>query len=698
MAPRTYLNFDLLFEPEGQGLFRARVVDSPDGSRPFVDFALPFDPLTLENLLLKLDPGRSGTRLGAASQQVGVGQQLGGALFDAVFRDDVALSWARAKDLARGQDQGVRLRLHLADAPAIAGLPWELLYDDRVNRFVAQSERTPLVRFLDVASTQAPLRVDGPLRILAVISAPTDLADLDVETEWAHVQEALRPRIGAGQVSVDRLPAPTLDALGRWLRTHEVNVLHFIGHGELDRRTGEGVLYLCDDYGRSRPVPASVLGPYVLDHDPLRLIVLNACRSASTDASDPYGGMAQGLMQQQAAAVVAMQFPITDRAAMAFTQEFYGAVADGLPVDQSVTAARKALWAGFGAEWATPTVFLHTADGHLFDGIASAARGPEVTRAAAVVDVARAALSTGPTHAHAGPLTRGRTVLLGAGAAAAALVAAAVWLDLPLGDPDPAPPSGAEPSASAPDRAANAAQDAATGDNADAGQAAAGTPAVQTGPVVTASRLTARVDAGDEEWKGVPSYSSDRRVGGPSEPTIWADWRLGWDDDYYYVFVEVQDRTFTSVHLDRPSELWKGDSVHFEFGATSVAVPPDELDGRDRHVLLGPTETGQVVVHYRAPSTFRLDFGPGPRSRDSSGVVVFDEGGYTVEARIPWSELIGSATPTKGARFVTNLNVSDAHDSGDLAGENRSIWSNNLKVGNNFGRTRPDWGVVELTG
>ena len=38
--------------------------------------------------------------------------------------------------------------------------------------------------------------------------------------------------------------------LGAWLREHEVNVLHFIGHGNYDDRLDDGVLYFCDDYGR----------------------------------------------------------------------------------------------------------------------------------------------------------------------------------------------------------------------------------------------------------------------------------------------------------------------------------------------------------------------------------------------------------------------------------------------------------------
>ena len=112
-----------------------------------------------------------------------------------------------------------------------------------------------------------------------------------------------------------------------------------------------------------------MLGPYLRDHDPLRMVVLNACRSARTDAVDPFGGIAQGLVQQDATAVVAMQFPISDRAAVTFTGEFYGALVDGLPVDQAVSSARKALQAEFRDEWATPVLFLRSPDGNIFENV-----------------------------------------------------------------------------------------------------------------------------------------------------------------------------------------------------------------------------------------------------------------------------------------------------------------------------------------
>ena len=369
MAHRTYLNFDLLLERAKGGTFRVRVTGSPVGESRSTRFEVPWDATQLENLLLKLDPGRSGTRRALGDSQSQASLDLGGRLYEAVFNDDLRLDWSRSVDVARSGGHGLRLRLRLTEAPAIAGLPWELLYDRRSNSYLAQSDRTPLVRYMEVSEPPQPLLVNGALRILVVISSPVDQEELNTESEWRKINEALADPIADGRIHLDRLPAATMSQLAAWMRRHEVHVLHFVGHGDYDTRLQDGVLLFSDAYGRSVPIGPSVLGPIVHDHDSLRLIVLNACRSARVDETDPFSGMAQGLIQQHATAVVAMQFPISDRAASTFAAQFYGAVAMGSPVDQAVAVGRQSLLIEHGAEWATPVLFLRSPDGDIFSNI-----------------------------------------------------------------------------------------------------------------------------------------------------------------------------------------------------------------------------------------------------------------------------------------------------------------------------------------
>lgn len=115
-------------------------------------------------------------------------------------------------------------------------MPWELLYDKSSRMFYAQSDRTPVVRYLDVINPPRPLTVQGPLRILAIIASPHGLPRLDVEREWATICDALADKERDHLVHVDRLRAPTIAQLQRWLRHNEVHVLHFVGHGYFARR------------------------------------------------------------------------------------------------------------------------------------------------------------------------------------------------------------------------------------------------------------------------------------------------------------------------------------------------------------------------------------------------------------------------------------------------------------------------------
>ena len=132
--------------------------------------------------------------------------------------------------------------------------------------------------------------------------------------------------------------------LQRKLRHSEYHIFHYLGHGGFDEKADDGVLVLEDGNNRSRIVSGRTLGTILSDHRPLQLAVLNACEGARTSGVDPFSGTAQSLVRQGIPAVVAMQFEITDDAAIAFAQEFYAAVADGLPVDAAIGEARRAIY------------------------------------------------------------------------------------------------------------------------------------------------------------------------------------------------------------------------------------------------------------------------------------------------------------------------------------------------------------------
>jgi hypothetical protein len=376
----TYQDFDLLVEPGLRGRYRARVVRSPAGESAPVQFTVPFSALELENFVLKVGLARRGTR-GPGRPESAPLKDFGGRLYGAVFQDELRDVLLRSLSQTRAQGVGMRLRLRLADTPELAELPWEFLYDPRLNRFLAQSRHMPLVRYLDLPDPPRPLSVAGPLRLLVMISSPADYPELDVGREWSLLTGALAQQQEAGQVIVERLAA-NMSALRRRLRQEQFHVFHFVGHGFYRPDWGDGVLVMEDRDGRSQEVTGEELGGLLSEYDATRLAVLNACEGARSGASDPFAGVAQSLIQQGLPAVVAMQFEITDDAAIIFARELYGAIADGYPLEAALAEARGAIRdEGNLTEWGTPVLYSRAPDGRLFD-LAGQARIPEPERQA----------------------------------------------------------------------------------------------------------------------------------------------------------------------------------------------------------------------------------------------------------------------------------------------------------------------------
>ena len=366
--PPIYLDFDLLIEPTDATAttYRARVLYSPAGQTE-TSFAPPLIELELENFLLSVGRPRRGLRAIGSPEMVRA-RTVGRKLYEALFNGPVYACLLRSLDLAEEKGHGLRIRLRLASAPALADLPWEYLYDPSLNRFLSHSVSTPVVRFLDLPRRSGPLAISPPLKVLVVIANPTDVEPLDVEAEWGKVQASLSALEQRGLVQITRLPTATLAALQRQLRRSEAHILHVVAHGGFNHQTQEGVLLLEDEQGRSRLVSGNQLGTLLHDHRAsLRLALLNACEGARTALSDPFAGVAQQLVQQGLPAVVAMQFEITDRAAITLAESFYEALADGYPVDAALGEARKAIYtSGNDIEWGTPVLYLRAADGLLF--------------------------------------------------------------------------------------------------------------------------------------------------------------------------------------------------------------------------------------------------------------------------------------------------------------------------------------------
>lgn len=397
MRERSYLNFDVLVQPAPGGGYEARVLNGPAGETGPVKVAIPFSDLEIENFLLRIGRPRRGLTRSLQSPEAAAVRGFGAVLFDAVFRDQLRVSLATSLDLAESSAAGLRVRLRLAEAPELVDLPWEYMYNGDAHRFLALSEWTPLVRYLELPGRVRPLAVKPPVRLLVMVASPTDYPPLDVESEWTKLHRALRRLEDTGRVQVDRVPSGSLADLQRQLRRADYHVFHYIGHGTYDAQANDGVLAFEGPQGRGQLVSGTDLGALLHDHRTLRLVLLNSCEGARSGRTDPYSGTAQSLVRQGIPAVVAMQFEITDEAAITLAQSFYEAVADGYPLDAALSEARKAVKNEPNpVEWGTPVLYLRAEDGRVFD-MAAAPDRTSMAGAEAPLAAVAAAQTVGET-------------------------------------------------------------------------------------------------------------------------------------------------------------------------------------------------------------------------------------------------------------------------------------------------------------
>jgi len=387
LQPQETLDLDLQLSPQ-EGAYAVRVLTSPAGQANG-DFSVPFAETETGEFVQEIMPStRPLSRLAVQALM----KEHGGRLFDALFQNDLLVCLERSFDEVRRRNATLRIKLRLTDVPELLNLPWEYLFHRRRNLFLSQSTTSSLVHFLELPDPVSTLTVALPLRMLVVIANPTDLQAVDVEREWTNIQGALAELIERGMVIVDRLPNATLPELQSALRRHDYHVIHFVGHGDFDKTTGQGHVIFADAQGQSNPMPGEVLAQLLHNERTLRLAVLNACEGTQAEgiqASNvsPFAGVAQLLVQQGVPAVIAMRHPISDEAAIAFSHEFYAALADGYTVDAAVTEGRVAVATRMGnGEWGTPQLIMHAQNGRLWQ-VAAKVDDPPIDGAAISADL-----------------------------------------------------------------------------------------------------------------------------------------------------------------------------------------------------------------------------------------------------------------------------------------------------------------------
>ncbi|WP_328828610.1 CHAT domain-containing protein [Streptomyces sp. NBC_00252] len=293
-------------------------------------------------------------------------RELGRRLYEFLLGGKGRPLLAAARHRAAHDDRPLRIVLRVRPAE-LARLPWEFLYDPDEDSYLCQT--TPLVRRPEVSVPERPLTVRPPLRVLCMAARPDDQEPLAVRAEQEWLGRALSELRRQGLIHVEWTAGPTWRDLRTALRGGPWHAFHFIGHGGFDPAGAEGTLALGDDDGGTYHLGAEDLAMLLSRHTSLRLVVLNACETGRSADRDPFSSVAGALMRKGLPAAVAMQYPISNDAAVEFSRTFYESLAHRRPVDEAVTEARQTIrLARRGTlEWVTPVLFMRSLDGRLFD-------------------------------------------------------------------------------------------------------------------------------------------------------------------------------------------------------------------------------------------------------------------------------------------------------------------------------------------
>ena len=285
------------------------------------------------------------------------------------------------------QGKGLRIRLRL-EPPELGAIPWEYLYDELNDLFLAISPETPITRYIQVSEPPRSITIHHTLKVLAVISNPINLAErglpaLDAEKEKQVLSQALGEWEREGLVQLEFLDHAVASEIREKLRRYQPHIFHFIGHGAFkDDGFADGFangfakayLVIEDDDHRFRLITGRTFREFFLGNDFTKLVVLNTCQSATTSSTQPGSvrrpspivGLAPNLVRRGLPAVVAMQYSIYDDTAIKFSREFYRALAVGFPVDTAISEARRGIYIDCGVErrdWGIPVLFMRSPDG-----------------------------------------------------------------------------------------------------------------------------------------------------------------------------------------------------------------------------------------------------------------------------------------------------------------------------------------------
>ncbi len=360
-----FVDFNILVQPTG--MYWSIASTDSDAGVVMEQTEPPFSFDVLDNIRLQIENAAvNGAMRRIRPRSEKIMQDRGLELFERLVPGRIRNA------LRRAYREHNRLRIRIQTDAALAAYPFELAFseDQDLHGHLALRSNITLVRSTrNVGTTQSLEPIQRPIRLLVVIASPTarDLDKIDANKEVTRIKQALNYSF----VEIDFIRGKgtyrQLQArLGRGIGYH---ILHFVGHGGYDEETKEGLLFFEGDDGTPHEVSAEAFNSLVGSPGTIRLVTLNCCHGGRVGPK-LLSGVAMSVFALGIPAVVAMQYAITDSAAIEFASSFYSYIAMGFAVDHAMTLTRGLLHQAGGcihsSEWATPVLYLGSNSGDVF--------------------------------------------------------------------------------------------------------------------------------------------------------------------------------------------------------------------------------------------------------------------------------------------------------------------------------------------
>lgn len=159
---------------------------------------------------------------------------------------------------------------------------------------------------------------------------------------------------------------------------------------------------------------------------------------------------------------------------------------------------------------------------------------------------------------------------------------------------------------------------------------------------------------------------------------------VAWDDTYLYIGADVNDDKPIN-NTKTSNNIWNGDAVEITIGLNPNADPNRDTFVRGDRQIGFSTGNGSNIK----PSVW--DWTNARVPEGSQVVVSKKQGGYILEAKVPWTSLMSSFVPQAGLKLSFDCAIDDSDD-----GKSRSkqiVWNGDYM----FYKDPGVWGMLTLT-